>query len=48
VFADDNRLLERWWLKLPIAAYELAIVARDRLRYGNDSPHYRRACLPTA
>jgi uncharacterized SAM-binding protein YcdF (DUF218 family) len=48
VFADDNRLLERWWLKLPIAAYELAIVARHRLRYGNDSPHSRRACLPTA
>jgi uncharacterized SAM-binding protein YcdF (DUF218 family) len=34
VFADDYRLLERWWLKLPIAAYELLIVARDRLRYG--------------
>jgi uncharacterized SAM-binding protein YcdF (DUF218 family) len=32
-FADDYRPLERWWLKLPIAAYELTIVARDRLRY---------------
>lgn len=33
VFANDYRMLERWWLKLPIAAYELAIVTRDRLRY---------------
>ena len=37
VFADDYRLLERWWLKLPIAAYELAIVTRDRLRYAATS-----------
>jgi uncharacterized SAM-binding protein YcdF (DUF218 family) len=34
VFADDYRVLERWWLKLPTAAYELTIVARDRLRSG--------------
>lgn len=34
VFADDYRVLERWWLKLPIAAYELVVVARDRLRPG--------------
>jgi uncharacterized SAM-binding protein YcdF (DUF218 family) len=34
VFADDYRPLERWWLKPPIAAYELGIVTRDRLRYG--------------
>ncbi len=34
VFADDYRLLERWWLKLPIAAFELVFVTRDWLRYG--------------
>jgi uncharacterized SAM-binding protein YcdF (DUF218 family) len=34
VFADDYRLLERWWLKLLIAAYELLVVTRDRLRSG--------------
>jgi uncharacterized SAM-binding protein YcdF (DUF218 family) len=34
VFADDYRVLERWWLKLPTAVYELTIVARARLRPG--------------
>lgn len=33
VFADDYRVLERWWLKLPIAVYELLAVTRDRLRH---------------
>jgi uncharacterized SAM-binding protein YcdF (DUF218 family) len=37
VFADDYRPLERWWLKLPTAAYELTIAARDRLRPGRAS-----------
>jgi uncharacterized SAM-binding protein YcdF (DUF218 family) len=33
VFADDYRVLERWWLKLPIAVYELLAVTRDQLRH---------------
>jgi len=28
--ADDYRLLEAWWLKLPTAAHELAAIARRR------------------
>jgi len=32
VGADDFRLFERWWLKLPATAYELTIGARNRLR----------------
>lgn len=30
-FADDYRFLERWWLKTPVAVYELAAQARDRV-----------------
>jgi uncharacterized SAM-binding protein YcdF (DUF218 family) len=33
VLADDYRLLERWWLKVPVASRELFIGARDLLRY---------------
>jgi uncharacterized SAM-binding protein YcdF (DUF218 family) len=29
---DDYRFLERWWWKVPTAAYELWISGRDRLR----------------
>jgi len=29
-FADDYRFLERWWLKVPVAAYELGALLRDR------------------
>jgi hypothetical protein len=32
VSADDYRLFERWWLKLPATAYELSIGTRNRLR----------------
>ena len=28
--ADDYRLLERWWLKIPTAAHELAAIGRRR------------------
>jgi uncharacterized SAM-binding protein YcdF (DUF218 family) len=31
VYADDYRFLERWWLKAPAAAYELAALMRDRV-----------------
>jgi uncharacterized SAM-binding protein YcdF (DUF218 family) len=30
VFADNYRFLERWWLKVPTAAYELFIASRQR------------------
>jgi uncharacterized SAM-binding protein YcdF (DUF218 family) len=30
-FAGDYRLLERWWLKAPIAVHEFAALIRDRV-----------------
>jgi uncharacterized SAM-binding protein YcdF (DUF218 family) len=30
VFAENYRFMERWWLKVPTAAYELYIAARHR------------------
>jgi uncharacterized SAM-binding protein YcdF (DUF218 family) len=32
-FADDYRFGERWWLKTPIAAYELAVAVLGRWRF---------------
>ncbi len=32
LLADDYRFLERWWLKAPVALYELAALVRDRVR----------------
>jgi hypothetical protein len=31
VFAENYRFMERWWLKVPTAAYELYIGARQRV-----------------
>jgi uncharacterized SAM-binding protein YcdF (DUF218 family) len=36
--ADDYHLLERWWLKAPAAAYELATVLGRRLRRPSPAP----------
>ena len=38
VSADDYRLLERWWLKVPATAYELTIEARRRRRTKRTTP----------
>jgi len=41
VFADNYRLMERWWLKVPTAAYELYVAARYRLGTPNVDPRKR-------
>jgi uncharacterized SAM-binding protein YcdF (DUF218 family) len=38
VGADDYRLFERWWLKLPATAYEATIGTRNRRRAKKKEP----------